>query len=363
MGKKTPFYASHVTANAKIVDFAGWDMPLHYGSQLEEHHCVRNAQGMFDVSHMGVIDLHGPNVESDLKTLLANNVERLSIGKALYSCMLNEAGGIIDDLIVYKIENDFFRVVVNAGTKDKDLAWIEAHLSADTVLTLRNDQVILAIQGPQALNSLQKFLPVNTTEQLQQLKPFHFFQHEDLFIARTGYTGEDGVELIFDAAKATERWQSFLALGIKPCGLGARDTLRLEAGLNLYGADMDETVTPYESNLGWTVVLNPETRRFIGRDALENQKASGVPQKLIGLVLEGPGIIRNHQKVVADELVGEVTSGGYSPTLERSIALARVPQQFETNCTIDIRGKQIPARVVKPPFVRQGKKLATEAGS
>lgn len=359
MGERTPFYAAHVQANAKIVDFAGWDMPLHYGSQLQEHHQVRQHVGMFDVSHMGVVDLQGVDAAAYLRRLLANNVDKLAMGKALYTCMLNETGGVIDDLIVYKVANDAYRLVINAGTREKDIAWMRAQASGFAVnITERTDLAMLAIQGPEVQSKLASFLALDQAEITRQLKPFTFAELDDLFIARTGYTGEDGYEVILPATKAGKLWQALLTAGVSPCGLGARDTLRLEAGLNLYGADMDESVTPLESNLAWTVAMDPKERVFIGRTALEKQLEQGVKQRLVGLVLEGPGIIRNHQKVIiADDGIGEVTSGGYSPTLEKSIALARVPTEMSKPCYVEIRSKQIPAQVIKPPFVRNGKKM------
>jgi aminomethyltransferase len=359
VAKRTPFYDLHVQANAKIVDFAGWDMPLHYGSQLEEHHQVRRAAGVFDVSHMGVVDLHGANAAPYLRYLIANNVDRLVDGKALYTCMLNEQGCVLDDLIVYKISDQFFRIVVNAGTREKDLAWMRKHAASFHVeLTERTDLAMLAIQGPAVKDLLAKFLPADQAAALVNLKPFTFTQGDDWFAARTGYTGEDGYELIFPVTAAPHLWQSLLQAGIKPCGLGARDTLRLEAGLNLYGSDMDETVTPLESNLGWTVAMDPKDRDFIGRAALEKQLQDGVKMRMVGLVLEGPGIIRNHQKIFTEQGgIGEVTSGGYSPTLANSVALARVPADIGATCCVEIRNKKIPAHVIKPPFVRHGKKM------
>ena len=359
MGKRTPFYDSHVKSNAKIVDFAGWDMPLHYGSQLDEHHQVRKQAGMFDVSHMGVVDLHGLDAVAYLRRLLANNVDRLTNNKALYTCMLNEQGGVIDDLIVYKVDDNFYRIVINAGTREKDLNWMRAHTKPFSVeLKERTDLAMLAIQGPAVKDRVVKLLPAQQAELVQQLKPFTFVEAGDWFVARTGYTGEDGYEIIFPATQAAAVWQKMLDAEIAPCGLGARDTLRLEAGLNLYGSDMDETVTPLESNLAWTVVMEPADRDFIGRAALEQQKQNGVARRLVGLVLDGPGIIRNHQKVVIEnDGEGEVTSGGYSPTLEKSIALARVPAAIGSECFVEIRQKQVRALVVKPPFVRHGKKM------
>lgn len=359
MGKQTPFYALHVKANAKIVDFAGWDMPLHYGSQIQEHHQVREHAGMFDVSHMGVVDLHGSDATPYLRRLVANNVDRLTEGKALYTCMLNEHGGVIDDLIIYKITNDFYRIVINAGTREKDIAWMRMQSqSFDITLTERTDLAMLAIQGPEVKDKIARFLPPQQSDLILNLKPFTFITKKELFIARTGYTGEDGYEIILPVSEATKFWETCLLFGITPCGLGARDTLRLEAGLNLYGADMDETVTPLESNLAWTVVMEPKDRNFIGREALEKQSQQGLKQRLVGLVLNGPGVIRNHQKVLIEgDGTGEVTSGGYSPTLEMSIALARVPADIGAQCYVEIRNKQVPAQVIKPPFVRHGKKV------
>lgn len=359
MAKQTPFYDLHVKANAKIVDFAGWDMPLHYGSQIQEHHQVRQHAGMFDVSHMGVVDLHGGDAAAYLRRLLANNVDRLTEGKALYTCMLNGQGGVIDDLIVYKIAPDFYRIVINAGTREKDLAWMRVQgQSMDIQLMERTDLAMLAVQGPEAKDKMAGFFTPDQLAFIQGLKPFTFVRLNDWFIARTGYTGEDGYEIIFPATEAVKLWNGLQGAGVAPCGLGARDTLRLEAGLNLYGSDMDEKVTPLESNLAWTVVMEPKERTFIGREALEKQSSHGVKYRLVGLVLEGAGIIRNHQKVIIEgNGEGEVTSGGYSPTLEKSIALARVPAEIGAQCYVEIRNKQIPAQVIKPPFVRNGKKM------
>lgn len=359
MGKRTPFYDLHVKANAKMVDFAGWEMPLHYGSQVKEHHQVRQHAGMFDVSHMGVVDISGVDSATYLRRLIANNIDRLNPGKALYTCMLNERGGVIDDLIVYKLGENDFRVVINAGTREKDLAWMRIQAESFAVnIVERSDLAMLAIQGPEVREKITHILPKEQVEQILNLKPFTFVLLDDLFVARTGYTGEDGYELIFPKTKADSFWQNNLSAGILPCGLGARDTLRLEAGLNLYGSDMDETVTPLESNLAWTVVMEPKDRNFVGRKALEEQSQQGIKWRLVGLVLEGPGIIRNHQRVLIEgNGEGEITSGGYSPTLEKSIALARVPAEIGSHCVVEIRNKHISAQVVKPPFVRHGKKV------
>lgn len=358
MGKRTPLYDSHLQANAKMVDFAGWDMPLHYGSQLQEHHQVRQDSGVFDVSHMTIVDLKGADVASYLRHLVANNIDRLVDGKALYTCMLNEHGGVIDDLIVYKISNDNYRLIVNSATHDKDLAWLQKQMSGYKLeLTERTDLAMLAIQGPQVRDKIATIFSSAELQAILALKPFHAVTLNDYFIARTGYTGEDGFEIILPAKNAPSFWQKLLASDIKPCGLGARDTLRLEAGLNLYGADMDEKVTPLESNLAWTVILEPKERDFIGRAALENQLQSGVKHRLVGLVLEGQGVLRNHQKVMVNgHGEGEITSGSFSPTLNKGIALARVPAETGPHCFVEMRGKQVPVQVVKPPFVRKGEK-------
>jgi aminomethyltransferase len=358
MGKKTPLYDCHLEAKAKMVDFAGWDMPLNYGSQVEEHHKVRQDAGVFDVSHMTIVDFHGTDVAAFLRKLLANNIDRLVPGKALYTCMLNEQGGVIDDLIVYKMSDDFYRLIVNSATREKDLNWMQQQVNGLAVsMTERADLAMLAIQGPRVRDKLVDVLSSHDLQAVLDLKTFHAVQLNHLFIARTGYTGEDGFEIILPAKDAAAFWRALLKADIHPCGLGARDTLRLEAGLNLYGADMDESVTPLESNLTWTVAFEPNERDFIGRAALLKQKHEGVAACLVGLILVGPGVLRNHQKVIIDGLgIGEITSGSFSPTLNKGIALARVPAGIGQQCRVEIRGKEVEAEVIKLPFVRQGKK-------
>lgn len=359
MGNKTPLHECHIAAHAKMVDFAGWDMPLNYGSQVEEHHFVRQDAGVFDVSHMTIVDLEGKDSSSYLRRLLANNIDRLIPGKALYTCMLNEQGGVIDDLIVYKIADNFYRLIVNSATHDKDLAWMNKQLTGTVTLTERTDLAMLAIQGPKVRSKITHIFNADQCSAILALDPFQAIDLGNLFVARTGYTGEDGFEIIIPAKEVVSLWEKLLAKGFHPCGLGARDTLRLEAGLNLYGSDMDEQVTPLESNLAWTVAFSPEDRDFIGRKALEQQKAAGVAQKLVGLILTGPGVLRNHQKVVLEGgAIGEITSGSFSPTLNKGVALARVPANIGSDCHIEIRGKMVQAKVVKPPFVK--KSLVTE---
>lgn len=357
MGNRTPLYDEHLADGGKLVDFAGWDMPINYGSQIEEHHQVRKDAGMFDVSHMVVVDLTGARVREFLRYLLANNIDRLTEpGKALYSCMLNEAGGVIDDLIVYFLQEDFFRMVVNAATRDKDLAWLQQHAKPFAVtVTERPELAMIAVQGPNAREKTLGLLDDSVRAAAAELKPFFGVFAGDWFIARTGYTGEDGFEIILPGDAAAGFWRQLRAAGVRPTGLGARDTLRLEAGMNLYGSDMDESTSPLESALAWTVAWEPEDRDFIGRKALEAQRAAGTRQKLVGLLLEGKGVLRNHQKIRTESAgEGEVTSGSFSPTLQRAIAFARVPQDTGASCQVDIRGKLLTARVVKPPFVRNG---------
>lgn len=360
MSNHTPLYELHQQAGAKLVDFAGWDMPLHYGSQLEEHHQVRRDAGMFDVSHMAAVDILGEKSFDYLRYLLANDVNKLQQpGKALYTCMLNEQGGIIDDLIVYYLNPSHYRLVLNAGTRQKDLAWLNKHAKAFAVhIKERTDLAIVAIQGPQACAKVQQIFDEFKQAKTLDLKPFHCVEDAQWLIARTGYTGEDGFEIMLPVTEVAKFWQQLIQVGVKPCGLGARDTLRLEAGLNLYGLDMDETTTPLESNLAWTVVFESKDRDFIGRMPLEQQKLQGVERRLVGLVLQERGVLRAHQKVMVENLgEGEITSGTFSPTLGYSIALARVPAAIGTHCNVIIRDKQISVRVVKPPFVRNGKKV------
>jgi len=358
MGLRTPLYDVHVAAGARMVDFGGWDMPVNYGSQIEEHHAVRRDAGMFDVSHMCVVDLRGARVRDYLRRLLANDVAKLTqSGKALYSCMLREHGGVIDDLIVYYLDDQWYRMVVNAGTRDKDLEWLRAHAGAYGVtVEPRLDLAMIAVQGPNARQRAATLLEPSFAASALELGNFFGAAHGQWFVARTGYTGEDGWEIMLPSDRATESWARLREAGVRPCGLGARDTLRLEAGMNLYGNDMDESVSPLESGLGWTIAWDPQDRDFIGRGALAAQKAQGVPRKLVGLILSGRAVLRSHQKVVVPAVgEGEVTSGTFSPTLERSIGLARVPSQTTDRCEVEIRGRLLPAAVVRPPFVRHGK--------
>ena len=356
MTQKTVLNETHRRLGAKMVDFGGWDMPLHYGSQIEEHHAVRGDCGMFDVSHMCAVDVTGPDARTFLLRLVANNVDKLKEpGKALYSAMLNESGGVVDDLIVYFLGENRYRVVINAGTADKDLAWMAARI-ADWKLNVtcapRRDLAMIAVQGPNAKARVWQALP-GTQAISENLKPFHAVEVGDYFIATTGYTGEAGFEITLPASQAEDVWQKLLDVGVRPIGLGARDTLRLEAGMNLYGQDMDEAVSPLDAGLAWTVAMKDE-REFVGKSALT---AAGQQKAFLGLILLDKGVLRGHQQVVTKHGTGEITSGSFSPTLQQSIALARLPlgAQVGDEVEVDIRGKLLKARVTKPVFARNGK--------
>lgn len=357
--RQTPLHAAHVAAGARMVDFAGWDMPVNYGSQIEEHHAVRRDAGMFDVSHMLSLDLAGPDATIFLRGLLANDVIKLTVpGKALYSCMLNEHGGVIDDLIVYRFGPSDYRLVVNAGTADKDVAWMRARIAAtgaNVTLAGRRDLAIIAIQGPRAVERATAAIPELSSANGVPA-PFSAARVGDLLVARTGYTGEDGLEIAVPATRVEQMWNELIAAGVKPCGLGARDTLRLEAGMNLYGQDMDDTVSPLDAGLAWTVDFKDDSRDFVGRTALEANPAT---RRLLGLILEDKGVLRSHMKVFTAAGEGETTSGSFSPTLEQSIAFARVPLATQPGeaVEVEIRGKRLKARTVKLPFVRNGKPL------
>ncbi len=359
---RTPLYETHAAAGAKLVDFGGWEMPLNYGSQIEEHHAVRRDAGMFDVSHMRPVDLEGADVRPYLHALIANNVDKLTQpGKALYTCMLNDAGGVIDDLIVYFMRDGWFRIVVNASTADKDITWMRQVAAArgfNVRITPRADLAIIAVQGPNARSKFWVARP-STRDATEKLAAFFATEVDDLFVARTGYTGEDGFEVMLPAQNAAQLWSELKAAGVSEAGLGARDTLRLEAGMNLYGNDMEEHISPLDAGLAWTVDLKTP-RDFIGRSALEHALGSaGARKALVGLKLIDRGVLRSHQKVITAAGEGEVTSGTFSPTLQASIAMARVPRDVKVGDTVqvDVRGKLLSARVVKMPFVRNGKVL------
>lgn len=355
---KTVLHPKHLEAGAKMVDFHGWEMPINYGSQIEEHHAVRRDAGMFDVSHMTIVDIKGPQAKAYLRYLLANDVDKLKVkGKALYSGMLNEQGGVVDDLICYYFAEDDYRLVVNSATREKDMNWLTKVAEGfDIQIIEQPDLAMIAVQGP---NAKEKAATLFTDEQkaaVEGMKPFFGVYSGDLFIATTGYTGEAGYEIMVPAADAADFWQKLLDAGVQPCGLGARDTLRLEAGMNLYGQDMDENTSPLAANMGWTISWLPEEREFVGRAAVEEYNRSG-KEKLVGLLMEEKGVLRSSLKVKVDGGEGVITSGTFSPTLGHSIAMARVPAPVGSTAEVEMRKKWVTVKVVKPSFVRNGKKV------
>jgi aminomethyltransferase len=355
---KTVLHAKHLEAGAKMVDFFGWEMPINYGSQIEEHHAVRRDAGMFDVSHMTIVDVKGAQAKAYLRYLLANDVDKLTIkGKALYSGMINEAGGVVDDLIVYFFDETNYRLVVNSATKQKDLDWLNQHATDfDVVITERDEFAMIAVQGPKAKEKVAELFSDAQKEAVADMKPFFGVQAEDLFIATTGYTGEAGYEIMVPNTQAGDFWDKLIAAGVAPCGLGARDTLRLEAGMNLYGQDMDETISPLAANMGWTIAWEPAERNFVGRAALEKQREQGTEQ-LIGLVMTEKGVLRAGQKVKVDGAEGVITSGTFSPTLGHAVAMARVPRLGGQTAEVEMRKKWVTVDIVKPSFVRNGKSV------
>ncbi|HBR96664.1 MAG TPA: glycine cleavage system aminomethyltransferase GcvT [Gammaproteobacteria bacterium] len=357
MGKKTPLNAWHHAAKARMVDFAGWDMPVQYTSLLEEHRAVRADAGAFDVSHMLAVDVTGADSTAWLRYLLANDVAKItSPGKALYSCMLNAEGGVVDDLIVYHVGDARYRLVINAGNRESDLAWMQSTLGErDVTLQAQTDLAIIAVQGPNARDKALPLLPASLSEAARDLRRFYCTQAEGWFVGRTGYTGEDGFEVILPSADAERFWSGLMDAGVRAVGLGARDTLRLEAGMNLYGQDMDTTTNPLESGLAWTVALKSPERDFIGRAPTEALKQSGLRQHLVGLVLEDRGVLRGHQSVyLGEQRIGETTSGTFSPSLSQAIGLARIDASVTETCEVEIRQKRYPAKIVKPPFIKDG---------
>ena len=361
MTNKTVLHGKHLASGAKMVDFYGWEMPINYGSQIEEHNAVRQNAGMFDVSHMTIVDIQGNEAKNFLRYLVINDVAKLTVaGKALYTGMLNAEGGVIDDLIIYFFSDTNYRLVVNSATREKDLAWMNKQASGfDLTITERPEFGMIAVQGPQAKAKVAQLLTPEQIVAVEGMKPFFGVQVGDLFIATTGYTGEDGYEIIVPDSTAEDLWQKLLDLDVAPCGLGARDTLRLEAGMNLYGLDMDETISPLAANMAWTISWEPSERNFIGRDVLTTQKATGTQPKLVGLILTEKGVLRSHQAVITEFGNGEITSGSFSPTLGHSVALARVPRSVKVGDIVEVemRKKLVKVQVTKPSFVRNGKKV------
>lgn len=360
MTNRTVLFDKHVESGAKMVDFHGWEMPINYGSQIEEHHAVRQDAGMFDVSHMTIVDINGSDAQAFLRKLVANDVAKLTVpGKALYTGMLNDEGGVIDDLIIYYFSVDAYRLVVNSATREKDLAWINKQADGFSVtVTERPEFGMIAVQGPQAIAKVATILDADQTAAVEGMKPFFGVQAGDLFIATTGYTGEAGYEIVVPADQAADLWQKLLDAGVKPAGLGARDTLRLEAGMNLYGLDMDDSVSPLAANMAWTIAWEPEDRDFIGREALIAQKAKGT-DKLVGLVMEQKGVLRTGLKVITENGDGVITSGTFSPTLGFSVAMARIPAGTAVGDTVQVemRKKLVDVKVTKAGFVRNGKSV------
>jgi len=356
--KQTPLFAEHLALSGRMIDFGGWSMPVSYGSQIDEHHAVRRGAGMFDVSHMLNVDVVGSQARPYLRHLLANDVDRLAEpGRALYACMLNPQAGVVDDLIVYLLTPEHYRLVVNAASADKDLVWMARVAQAggyDVAIEPRRELAMIAIQGPQARDRLAQARPA-LGRLARGLAPFTAEGAEGALIARTGYTGEDGVEVVLPGAEAPALWRDLLAAGVAPCGLGARDTLRIEAGLNLYGQDMDELTQPAEAGLAWTVSDHDPQRDFVGREAL----AYGLKWQLLGLKLLDRGVMRAQMAVHTAEGAGMVTSGTMSPTLGTSIGFARVPDSVSPGdaAEVEIRGRRVPAVVCRLPFVRRGKIL------
>lgn len=357
--KRTPLYDLHVASGARLVEFGGWEMPVQYKGIVAEHHAVRSQVGMFDVSHMGKFAIAGIGVLDALNKLVPSNLGRLKVGQALYTVLLNEQAGIIDDVIFYRHEPDGDRenwsVIVNASTTEKDKAWLQKYLG-DRLIDNSDSQTLIAVQGKTAIATLQDLVASDLLK-LPRLRFGH--THTEVlgvpsFVARTGYTGEDGCEIMTDIETGKALWQKLLDLGVAPCGLGCRDTLRLEAGMHLYGQDMNDTITPLEADLAWIVHLK-EKGDFIGRSVLENQKQHGVPRKLIGLELEGRNIARHDYPIRYEgETIGIVTSGTMSPTLGKAIAFGYVPPELAKMgqiLQVSIRDKDFPAKVTKRNFL------------
>jgi aminomethyltransferase len=340
MPNNTPLYAHHLESGGKMVDFAGVQLPLHYGSQLAEHQSVRQSVGMFDVSHMTITDVEGDGAQDFLRHVLANDVRRLNPQQALYSCLLNDAGGILDDLIVYWRGGHRYRVVSNAATRDKVRRWFVEHCPTSVKLTPRDDWAMIAVQGSLAIAHINRVLSIPL-----KIKRFFATEVQDYFIARTGYTGEDGVEVMAPASQIVGMWEQLREQGVPPCGLGARDSLRLEAGMMLYGQDINETHTPLDSGLGWTVAWDDHD--FIGRSTLMQQRDSGITHTMRGLVAQKRGgLMRTGQPVYQhDEQIGEVTSGGFSPLLGTSIALARVKRDCGDTAEVHMRNQRVGVEV------------------
>ena len=350
---KTLLNKSHIELGAKMVNFSNWEMPISYSSLIEEHNAVRNTVGIFDVSHMSVFDFDGDNQVAFFEKIFANDIKKIyKDNKAIYGALLNEEGGILDDLIIYHANNKF-RLVSNCSTREQNRQWFEKHAVEFGVKVMeRSDMGILAIQGPDAINKILEIKEIDA--QVNALQSFGCMFEGDKLYARTGYTGEDGLELIVPTKDINHLWDQALELGCTPIGLGARDTLRLEAGLNLYGNDMTINNHPYESNMGWTIDMSDENREFIGKDALLSIDQSK-SQKIVGIILQDKGVLRSGYEITHEQGKGVVLSGSYSPTLQSSIGLARVDQGYKENGKVMIRNKLLNVDFVSPRFLGQGK--------
>ena len=350
---KTPLNNAHIELGAKMVNFSHWEMPISYTSLIEEHHAVRNTAGVFDVSHMSVFDFNGGDQVAFFEKIFANDIKKISNeDKAIYGALLNEEGGILDDLIIYHA-NEKFRLVSNCSTREQNRQWYEKHaVEFGVEVVERSDMGILAIQGPDALSKILSIDGINP--QVNNLQSFGCMFDGDKLYARTGYTGEDGLEIIVPSEDINQFWDQALKLGCTPIGLGARDTLRLEAGLNLYGNDMTIENHPYESNLGWTIDMTDKNRQFIGKQALLSIDQSK-SQKIVGIILRDKGVLRSGYEVIHDEGKGVVLSGSYSPTLQSSIGLARVDQGYKKDGKVMIRNKMLNIDFVSPRFIERGK--------
>ena len=350
---KTALNNAHIELGAKMVNFSHWEMPISYTSLIEEHHAVRNTAGIFDVSHMSVFDFKGGDQVAFFEKIFANDIKKIcNDDKAIYGALLNEEGGILDDLIIYHA-NEKFRLVSNCSTREQNRQWYEKHaVEFGVEVVERSDMGILAIQGPDALSKILSIDGINP--QVNNLQSFGCMFDGDKLYARTGYTGEDGLEIIVPSEDINQFWDQALKLGCTPIGLGARDTLRLEAGLNLYGNDMTIENHPYESNLGWTIDMTDENRQFIGKQALLSIDQSK-SQKIVGIILRDKGVLRSGYEVIHNEGKGVVLSGSYSPTLQSSIGLARVDQGYKKDGKVMIRNKMLNIDFVSPRFIERGK--------
>ncbi len=350
---KTPLYQLHLDASAEFVDFHGWEIPIHFGSQIQEHNSVRDSAGVFDLSYMTIIDVVGDKAQAWLRTMLTNDVAALEVQQSMYSCLCNEDGGILDDLIAYKLSASRFRLVFNVSTRDKVISWLQSHLQQGVKLDVLTDVAMLAVQGPKAETKLARSLgSVNIQMPVGPIQRFYTMEQSDWLISRTGYTGEDGFEIFMPSSQAPSFFEDLLNQDVRACGYAARDSLRLEAGLNYYGKDLDEQHTPAQSGLDRNVDVSDPNRHFIGRDILYDQKATGTAVHQVALVLRAGGNMTTGQQVQrAGTIVGEITSGRFSPTFQESIALARVNRPVIGGCDVIINDQLFAVEIAELPFI------------